>query len=244
MSEHPSRASGLTASLLVSTLAADAHELELEGEAFHHLVRVRRLEVGERLQITDGRGRVAVAELAEISRRSARLTTSEARSFASPTPAVELLVAPPKPERAAWMVEKAVELGVHRIAFVLTRYSSRKGHPLDRWRRIAVSALEQSFGAWLPELSEPAPLTQAIASLQSQRRYLLDPEGASPAQATAFASATLAVGPEGGFDDQERQELADAGFIPLGLGSRILRVETAAIVGLGLVGLGLVPAEL
>jgi 16S rRNA (uracil1498-N3)-methyltransferase len=54
----------------------------------------------------------------------------------------------------------------------------------------------------------------------------------------------LAVGPEGGFDDQERQELADAGFIPLGLGSRILRVETAALVGLGLVGLGLVPAEL
>ncbi len=244
MSRHPSRARGLTASLLVPTFAADARELELDGEAFHHLVRVRRLEVGERLQITDGRGCAAVAEVVEIGRRSARLATAEVHSVAPPAPAVQLLVAPPKPDRAAWLVEKAVELGVQRISFALTRYSSRKGHPIDRWRRIAVSALEQSFGAWLPELAEPAPLAEVIATLDSERRYLLDPEGARPTGASAFDSATLAIGPEGGFDDQERQELVAAGFVPLGLGERVLRVETAAVVGLGLVGLGLVPPEL
>lgn len=241
---HPSRARGLAASLLIPALPADTDELALADEPFHHLIRVRRLGVGERLQITDGHGSTALAELTAIGRRSAHLAITEHRSIEPPAPAIELLVAPPKPERAAWLVEKAVELGVRRISFVLTRYSSRKGHPIDRWRRIAVSALEQSFGAWLPELDEPVPLGEVIAALETERRYLLDPEGSRPTRAAAFSSATLAIGPEGGFDDQERKELVAAGFLPLGLGERILRVETAAVVGLGLVGLGLVPPEL
>lgn len=240
MTEHEHPATRPAANLLVAAEVLIAGEVILTGDNFHHLVRVRRLKSGEGVQLTDGRGRFARGELVVVGRREARVSVDEPIVVPPPAVEVELLVAPPKPERAAWMVEKATELGVTRIRFLLTRRTTNRSGAAgtERLRRVATSALEQSFGLWLPDLVDPAGLEGVLLDLGPGPRFLLDPSGARPAAGAPPATVTLAVGPEGGFDDAERSLLTNAGFSPLSLGPQILRVETAAIVGVAVLGLG------
>ncbi len=145
----------------------------------------------------------------------------------------------PRGEKMDFIVQKATELGVHRIVPVLSKRSvvrldgaqaaSKQAH----WQAVAVSACEQSGRTRLPLIDTPLPLLNYLGNLApGGLRLLLDPLAADGAAELTGASAEFAVGPEGGFEDAELEAFALAGFRALKLGPRILRTETAAIAGL------------
>jgi 16S rRNA (uracil1498-N3)-methyltransferase len=228
---------GVTPNLLVAPAELAGERLAIEGDAYRHLFRARRLERDARLRLVDGRGGARWAEIAALDRRHAELRLLGKAPARDPQRRVELFVAAPRPERAAWLVEKATELGVFAVRFVASERSVRgvddKG--LARLRRVSGAALEQCGGARLPELSGPhrldevAPLAAACAA-----RYLLEPRGAERLPAGGAPAAAVLVGPEGGWSDGERAELTTIGVTAASLGERVLRVETAAVAAASL----------
>jgi len=218
--------------LVVSPAELAAERVVVEGEPYRHLFRARRLVAAERLRLVDGEGRARWAEVVEIDRRRAELRPLGPAPSHDPARRVELLVAAPRPERAAWLVEKATELGVAAVRFLASERAVRgvDGKSLARLGRIAVAALEQCGGARLPALSGPHAIDELGRLLSADTvPYLLDPAAAAPLPAGGDVAAAVLVGPEGGWTDDEVAALATAGATRARLGGRVLRVETAAI---------------
>jgi 16S rRNA (uracil1498-N3)-methyltransferase len=146
----------------------------------------------------------------------------------------------PKPERASWLVEKVTEIGVASVHFIASSRAPREpgSGTMARLRRVAAAAVEQCHRSRVPEVSGVhawSELPSLMADATS--RWMLDPRGENAAAAAGAASdgvAALVVGPEGGWSESESLALADLGCRPLRLGARILRTETAAVVGAGL----------
>ncbi len=220
-------------------------ELRVEGEAYRHLFRARRLGVGDRLRVVDGRGGARWAEVVRIDRSAAALTLREAAPVNEPAIHLDLLVPTFRPERASWMVEKVTELGVRAIRFLHTERAPRHfgAGTLDRLRRVAAAALEQCHGARLPEISGPHEWRDLPALAGgAEALWVLDPEaeagwgsdrsvGSVGSVGSPPTSGALLIGPEGGWSSQEQEALRAARWRPVGLGPRVLRVETAAVVG-------------
>jgi 16S rRNA (uracil1498-N3)-methyltransferase len=211
-----------------------AEEITLDGEAYHHLFRVRRAERGERLRLVDGRGRARWGEVAAVERKTARVVLQDSAPDHEPARRVTLLVTTLRPERASWLVEKATELGVFAIRFLQSERAPRTfgEGTVERLRRVAAAAVEQCHRARCPEISGTHDWSE-LASLTADcaERWLFDtavPAGSGAAEPAA--SLALLIGPEGGWSDRERRELA--AWHPLSLGERVLRTETAAIVGI------------
>lgn len=221
--------------LLVAPEALAEAEVEVTGAAHHHLVRVRRARLGEAVRAVDGAGRARFGRVAAIGRTEAKVLLGGEAPANEPARRVELFVAPPRPERAAWLVEKATELGVAAVRFLACERDPRRigEAQLDRLRRVAASALEQCGRSRLPELSGLHRLDELPMRLPAfAERWLLDPQGeGSPSSAPA--SLAILIGPEGGFAAGERERLA-ALATPVALGTRLLRVETAALAALAL----------
>lgn len=252
---------GPAATTLVVPPAALAGEtFRLEGEAHHHLVRVKRLEVGDALRLTDGAGRARFAELTSISKKDALARLGDEAPTNEPALQVEIWTAPPKPERAAWLVEKATEVGVAAIRFLATERAARTfaAPQLERLTRVAVAAVEQCGRARVPAIATEESLATALERLGRSRKTIVafDSSGANPfsgAFASSFLSSSssssspgapeppravdvvLLIGPEGGWTDAERARFAAAGAEVWSLGERALRVETAAVVAAGIV---------
>ncbi len=222
----------LRATVVVDPDRFGRSSIEVEGDLYRHLFRARRLAVGDGLRVVDGAGRAKAAVVADVSRDSALLELGETLASPEPRHDLELWVAPPKPERAAWLVEKATELGVSAVRWLRTERSGpgyREG-ALERQRRVAIAALQQCGGARLPELSGPHSFENRPES--AGQLLVLDPDGA-PLAAAPSGAATIVVGPEGGFVQAELDALGAAGASRWRLGARTLRVETAAVVAAG-----------
>ena len=215
--------------------------IELDEDGAHHL-RVRRAAEGDAVRVTDGRGAVGVGRVARLGKRAASVVVERIARLAPPAP-LRLLVPVADRDRMLLVAEKAVELGVARWEPVIWRRSlsvSPRGEG-DTFRTKVVArmtaALLQSGGAWLPEVCVERPLAAVVAP-DDGASVLLDAAGppllALGGLATA-ASLRLLVGPEGGVEADERASVLAAGFRPASLGERVLRFETAAIVGLGVV---------
>ena len=204
------------------------------GEDAAHHVRVLRLAVGERVSVRDGAGKVAAGVLVRVARQQA-VVDVEAVEETSPLPEVHLLVPVADRERMLWLAEKCCELGVASWRPVLWRRSrsvSPRGEGpgfQSKVRARMISALLQSRGAWLPHLHPDASVERAIAAAPPGARLLLDAEGAPALASTPGAPVTIAVGPEGGIEPDERQRFVEAGFRPTSLGPTILRFETAGV---------------
>jgi 16S rRNA (uracil1498-N3)-methyltransferase len=226
--------------LLAGPDELDAGEATVEGEAYRHLFRARRLPVGASIRVVDGLGRALWGRVARVDRNSARISLAEAAPTNEPELRLDLLVPTFRPERVSWLVEKATEIGASGIRFLKMERAPRSfgDGTLDRLRRVAISALEQCHRSRLPEISGPHAWTEiGRLTTGAERRWFLDPEGA-PADWGERGSAALLVGPEGGLAPEERQQLLNADWTPIGLGSRILRIETAAVAGAAMILLG------
>ncbi len=218
---------------LVSPRELDAAEVVIEGDGYRHLFRARRLASGARLRLVDGGGRARWAEVREIDRRRAVLAMGGDAPRHEPAFALQLVVAPLRPERASWLVEKATELGVATIRFVRTARTPRELQEgsLDRLRRVAAAAVVQCHRATLPDVTGVHPWEELEGLLRGQHdRWFLDPEAPPvPTLAATGITGTVLVGPEGGWAPEEQKQLA-RWATALGLGDRVLRVETAALV--------------
>jgi 16S rRNA (uracil1498-N3)-methyltransferase len=232
--------------LLADPASFDQPDLRVEGEPYRHLFRARRVETGTRLRVVDGRGRARWGEVARVDRSSALVTLGEPAPTHEPVFHLELLVPTCRPERASWLVEKAAETGVCAVRFLSMARAPRDFGPgtLDRLRRVAAAAVEQCHRALSPEISGPHDWGE-VASLTAscgEHRWFLDPgSGGSGWGRAASGAGALIVGPEGGLDPGERRELLEEGWRPVGLGERILRLETAAVVGAALILLAPAP---
>lgn len=226
--------------------------VELDDAAAHH-ASVKRLAVGDAVRLTSGDGRRVHATITELAKRRLTLSTiGETTEEIASLPRVELWAPVGDRERMLWLAEKATELGVSAWRPVIYRRSrsvSPRGEGdafREKVRARMVSALEQSGGAWLPELLPDATLEQALADVPWETGLLLDPAGnpisdmlsrvtSHDSRLTGRARLTLALGPEGGLDPDERDEILAIGWRRASLGANVLRFETAAVAALAIV---------
>ncbi|QKT04260.1 16S rRNA (uracil(1498)-N(3))-methyltransferase [Ectothiorhodospiraceae bacterium 2226] len=215
-------------------------QLALEERAAGYLVRVLRLRDGAALRVFDGAGAEHTATL-QVRGKAASVVLGAAlvRDVESPL-RVQLVQGISKGERMDYSLQKAVELGVHRIVPVEASRSvvNLRGERAEKrwahWRGVVVSACEQCGRALVPEVLPPRPLAEWLAEDDAALRLLLAPEGdgALADMAPPHGLVSVLIGPEGGLSEAEREACRAAGFRFLRLGPRVLRTETAAVAAL------------
>ena len=216
--------------------------LRLSLEESHHLLHVFRAKEGTPFEATDGRGGFFGCVLEAVERRAAvgRIVERRPGSGELPRP-MELVVGLPEWRAAEQIVEHAVPLGATSIDFVVCERSGRDAlgpQRIARLMRVARAALKQSRRSRLPELTSSERLTKAIGDLRPGDRYLADPDGnpLTPGAAKqGQAPIQPAVGPPGGFSQEERRFFLDREFIPISMGPSRLTTETACLALLSLV---------
>ena len=207
--------------------------LTLAEDAANHL-RVVRASLGDTVELRDGRGGTGSGTIARMARGSVTIDVAETATV-EPLPAIHLLAPIGDRDRMLWLGEKATEIGVTSWRPVLWRRSksvSPRGEGtmfLAKLRARMISALLQSRGAWLPEVHPDAPPERAIAAAPAGSRVLLDAGGSPILSASLVSPVVIALGPEGGIEEQERAAFVESGFSPVTLGSTTLRFETAGV---------------
>jgi 16S rRNA (uracil1498-N3)-methyltransferase len=215
------------------TLVAGA-DLALEDGETHHL-NVRRAVAGESIRLLDGQGTVAIGTIRLEGKRS-RVIVESVRVMER-SPAVTLAVGAGERDRFALLVEKAAELGATEIVPLETErtagVSSRvRATTAGRLRERAREAIKQCGNAWAPVVHEPVSLREFVERSVSDVAWVGDPAGEVVPATLGSEAATVAIGPEGGFTDTERELFRRAGYVPIALGPHILRFETAALAAL------------
>jgi 16S rRNA (uracil1498-N3)-methyltransferase len=219
--------------LLVSGHEFDTSPIEVSGDSYRHLFRARRLELGTRVRVVDGEGHARWSTVERVNRTTAKLVVVGEAPSNEPERELTILVAAPRIQRAAWLVEKVTEVGAVAVRFVNSERSPRSygEASLGRLRRLAAAAVEQCHRARVPEITGVHPFSE-VADLLTDcpARWFLDLDGAAGVEAGA-GPVGLLVGPEGGWAASEREILLALDCRPWGLGVRTLRVETAAVAG-------------
>lgn len=208
----------------------------LEGSQAHYLVRVMRVKPGDPVVLCDNLTGEWAAKVAEAGKRHAMLEVVERLREREEVPDFWLCAALLKKDRFDMVLEKATELGVARIQPVITRRCVADKLNIERARSIVTEAAEQCARTALPEIGEPVKLETLLREWPEDRAlFFADELGGAPvtqAIALRLPPAALLTGPEGGFDEAERNAIRNrVEAVPVSLGPRILRGETAAICG-------------
>jgi len=220
----------------------DLQSLTLSGQSGQHVARVLRMRAGEKLVLFDGLGGEYLASIESVQGDKVQLSVlgHEAIEREAPVP-VTLIQGVSRGERMDWTIQKATELGVHRIVPVTSLRSmvklkaDRAQRRREHWQQVAISACEQCGRNRVPEIGAPASLEDGLAQVEAFALKLTLRANAAKCIAQlpdSAPEACIAIGPEGGFDDREYQLLEQAGFQGLRLGPRILRPETAGLAAM------------
>lgn len=225
--------------LFVPPSLAKGAPVTLEGNQAHYLAKVMRVACGDVVILCDDLTGEWAAQVVSLGKREVVLEPAENLRPREPVPDFWLCPALLKKDRFDLVLEKASELGVGRLQPVLARRCVASKLNLERAGAIVVEAAEQCARTALPELAEPVSLAALLRAWPPERTlFFADEQGGEPA-AAAFAAqpgpAALLTGPEGGFDDSEREAVrALPQARPITLGPRILRGETAAVAATAL----------
>jgi 16S rRNA (uracil1498-N3)-methyltransferase len=220
--------------------------VELARDTASHLSKVLRARSGDEIVLFNGDGRELMGAIETVrgSRISASIGAARAVDRESPF-AITLVQCVPRGDRMDFIVQKATELGIARIVPVLSQRSvvrldeSQAAAKQAHWHAVAVSACEQCGRNRLPRVEAPRPLLNYLgdlgsaASRQDILKLVLEPDHPQQAlRAERATAAEIAIGPEGGFADQELEAFELSSFARVGLGPRVLRTETAAITAI------------
>jgi 16S rRNA (uracil1498-N3)-methyltransferase len=216
----------------------------MDGSAGNHIARVLRLRVGDLLTLFNGQGGEYGGRIEEMRRDSVRVSVLEHRDEERESPFhLTLAQGISRGERMDWVVQKATELGVSRIAPLFTERSvvhldeKQAAKKVQHWRAIAIAACEQSGRNHIPEIDAPIGIFALLEQRAAGAVALLLSPGAqlriTDVPATD-AGATVLIGPEGGLAQVEQETALRSGFTPVRLGPRVLRTETAAVCALTL----------
>jgi 16S rRNA (uracil1498-N3)-methyltransferase len=221
--------------------------LRLADREAHHARHVLRLRRGEPVTVLDGAGHEFRCTVADAGAKTVRLAVVQKTFVPSPPCPITLLQAVPRGQLIESIIQKATELGARRIVPILSERVTirldgiRAADKVEKWRQVAIEAIKQCGFAWLPQVEEPAtpkdflarnenfelPL---IASLEGDRRHPGEYFRAFKVQHGRLPhSACVWIGPEGDFAPQEVSAIKAAGALPITLGPRVLRTETAAV---------------
>jgi 16S rRNA (uracil1498-N3)-methyltransferase len=218
----------------------------LQGGEFRHLQRVLRLREGDSVTLFDDAGIEHQGVIVSLSPRVAtvRITASATPARESPL-AVTLYQGVPKGRRMDLIVEKTTELGVASIVPFVSAFGTvnvaAAASKRERWQRIALAAAKQSGRTTIPEIAAPLTFPEVLTAAAAMDRALLffEDAGATPLSAAPEtskpATAAVVIGPEGGFSADEVTRALSGGIVVCGLGPRVLRTETAALVATALV---------
>lgn len=210
----------------------------LDEHDHKHLFKTLRAAPGEKVELTDGNGIFAEAEVA--AGRELRIIGRE--DFAAPPVRIHLFIAPPRRQKMDILLKQCAEVGVWSINPMLTARSvsaPEKEAVLERWRTLLLEGCKQSKNPFLPTIALPIDFAAALklAHDRGYQGFFGSPRGElglTPPLPAGSADAAWFVGPEGGFTMEEEECLVSAGFGELRLGPWVLRVETAAVVGAAL----------
>ncbi|UJF35058.1 16S rRNA (uracil(1498)-N(3))-methyltransferase [Paenibacillus hexagrammi] len=231
---------------------AGANQVTIEGDDAHHLIRVMRSEVGDKVICSNGVDREAVVRITVLDKHEVTAEVVEELALTA-EPSVQVWVAQslPKGDKMETVIQKGTEIGAARFLPFLSertvvQYDAKKeAKRTDRWQKIAKEAAEQAHRNRVPQVDSVLSWKQLLSLAQEADAAWIcyekeDGQQLKPAIQAAAAEGKLApgsrvllaVGPEGGFTEQEIKQAEEAGFRSVSLGARILRTETAALVGL------------
>jgi 16S rRNA (uracil1498-N3)-methyltransferase len=227
--------------LFVDADLAEHAQVQLSDSQAYYLIHVMRARIGSRVRLFNGRDGEWAGTLCEAGRRSAILSCEKRTAPQIDVPDVWLVFAPIKRTPADYVAQKATELGTRALLPVLTHRTIVTRVNLDRLRANAIEAAEQSGRVTVPDVRPPLPLPTLLAAWDSARTLIFCDE-AREAKPIARALAdrhrvpcAILTGPEGGFDEEERALLRGLSFVlPVALGARILRADTAALAALAI----------
>lgn len=212
--------------------------VDVGGDEAAHTLLVKRLSVGDRLEVLDGHGGVAGATItfAGKAKRDPLMTLElrDIRAVPRIEPIIEVCSAVPKGDRASQLIDQLAQVGASSWRALQTDHGVAEAgsHKLDRFTRIAREASKQCGRAWLMRIDEPIGLEAALAG-DVARVLVADATGANPSNAgvrTVVGGVTrLLVGPEGGWSPRERAAFARAGVLSVRAGPHVMRIETAAV---------------
>lgn len=207
----------------------------LNEEESKHCIRVLRLQSGDRVVLVDGKGGFYQAEIIDPHPKKTILKIVATQlEYAKRNHYLHIAVAPTKNiERIEWFLEKATEIGVDEISFIICDRSERKEVKIDRLTKVVTSAVKQSLKAYHPKLNEAIYFKNFIRQAQASQKFIAhcvhDDKKELKDHLQLYADYIILVGPEGDFTPNEITLAIEHGFVPITLGNSRLRTETAAL---------------
>lgn len=208
---------------------------QLSEETSKHCIQVLRMKSGELLELTNGKGGLYTASIAQEDKRHCTVVIEKETIVPAPEKQISIAISLLKnTSRFEWFLEKATEIGITEIIPLICARTEHTRFRFDRMQQILVAAMLQSQQSWLPVLHEPVKLPSYIAKATQPQKLIAHCE---ENQKTSLAgiktenNSLLLIGPEGDFTPQEITEALNKGFVPVSLGNTRLRTETAGVVG-------------
>lgn len=232
--------------LFVTSKLDSRAEIALDKDQAHYLGNVLRLKPGDNLLLFNGRDGEWCAELTAIGKKGAQSRVTHQTRPQEEGPDLHYLFAPLKRARLDYMAQKATELGASVLRPVITRHTVAERVKTDRLLANAIEAAEQCGILRVPEVREPEKLSKLIDGWDENRLLIFADEAAPHASPLEMLKSrdpgplAVLIGPEGGFEREERAALlANAFVLPISLGPRVMRADTAAVAALALVNAAL-----
>jgi len=221
----------------------EGQDITLSMEASQHIAVVLRMDVGASLTLFNGTNLEFQATIVALQKKKVRVMIVQINEVSRESPLqIHLGQAMSKGDRMEWVIQKSVELGVHRITPLITARcvvkldNDRMQKKVQQWQAIAVAACEQCGRNIIPLVDHPQHLVSFFSSAHASLKWIVHPEGTKNWRDYPMSETTMAllIGPEGGFSAEEVALALTHHFLPLSLGPRILRTETATISALSL----------
>ena len=209
----------------------------LDENTSKHIVQVLRMQNGEQLQLTDGKGNLFTCEITDNNRKKCVAAIKQTTNYKPPTTNITIAISLLKnANRFEWFLEKATEIGVTQIIPLVCERTEKTAFKFERMKSILVSAMLQSQQCWLPVLQEPIKFASLIKQSNQQQKFIAHCEDENNKQPLTnklineLTNKLMLIGPEGDFTAAEIELALQNNFIPVSLGNTRLRTETAGIV--------------
>jgi len=208
-------------------------ELEISGDIAYQIIKVLKLEIGEKIELCDGKDTVALGEIKDITNKNIIVKIIDIKKENTQNKKVSLFCAILKKENFELVVQKATEVGIYKIVPIISARTIKTGLNLERLKKIAKEASEQSGRTSVPEILEPISFENALKTInENDVNILFDGLGKESLFEKHYANSVcnIFIGPEGGWTEEEIKKAHNANFKIMNLGNLTLRGETAAII--------------
>ena len=217
-------------------IIATATSIVLDEDTSKHIVQVLRMQNGEQLQLTDGKGTIFTCEITDNNRKKCNVAVIKTINYQPSTVNIGIAISLIKnSSRFEWFLEKATEIGITEIIPLICERTEKIAFKFERIKSILVSAMLQSQQCWLPVLHDATKFNQLVVSATHQQKFIahcIDEEKRNLSDLVngSLSSQVILIGPEGDFTKEETDLAIQHHFIPVSLGNTRLRTETAGIV--------------